>query len=246
MRDTNPATADADAADHGGASGEVEIRAGERCAEIEIPILNDTDAEPAREWFEVELRLRYNRDARLAKTTVPVAVLEGVCDRTPAVRRTLMAATDARGCEEPAPADLRLVRTLDLSGANLSALATEDMGGLTGLRTLNLSDNALTGLPPLPEATRLEHLLLGGNALESVPLAALSAPERLRSLSLSNNALADFPSDAFAPVPGLRSLRLDGNQLQTLPNGLFAGMDSLRLLRLDDNPGRTVRAPCGA
>ena len=237
MRDTNPATADADAADHGGASGEVEIRAGERCAEIEIPILNDTDAEPAREWFEVELRLRYNRDARLAKTTVPVAVLEGVCDRAPQVRRALMAATDTRRCAEPAPADLRLVRTLDLSGANLGALATEDMGGLSGLRMLNLSNNALSGLPSLPEATRLEHLLLSGNALESVPLAALPAPERLRSLSLPNNALAEIPPDAFAPVPGLRSLRLDGNQLQTLPNGLFAGLSSLRLLRLDDNPG---------
>ena len=237
MRDTNPATADADAADHGGASGEVEIRAGERCAEIEIPILDDTIAEPAREWFDVELRLRYNRDARLAKTTVPVAVLEGVCDRTPPVRDALMAATDARRCHEPAPADLRAVRTLDLADAALGALATEDLSGLPALRTLDLSNNTLSALPPLPEATRLEHLLLAGNALESVPLPALPAPERLRSLSLSNNALADLPADTFAPVPGLRSLRLDGNQLRTLPDGLFAGLGSLRLLRLDDNPG---------
>ena len=237
MRDTNPATADADAADHGGASGEVEIRAGERCAEIEIPILNDTDAEPAREWFDVELRLRYNRDARLAKTTVPVAVLEGVCDRAPQVRRALMAATDARRCHEPAPADLRAVRTLDLADAALGALATGDLAGLPGLRTLDLSNNALSDLPALPEATRLEHLLLAGNAFEALPLGALPAPERLRSLSLSNNALADLPPDAFAPVPGLRSLRLDGNQLRTLPNGLFAGLGSLRMLRLDDNPG---------
>ena len=237
MRDTNPATADADAADHGGASGEVEIRAGERCAEIEIPILNDSVAEPAREWFEVELRLRYNRDARLAHTTIPVAVLEGVCDRTPAVRRALMAATDVRRCAEPAPADLRLVRTLDLADARLGALATEDLGGLSALRTLDLSSNALSGLPALPEATRLEHLLLAGNALEALPLGALPAPERLRSLSLSDNALADLPADAFATVPGLRSLRLDGNQLRTLPGGLFAGLGSLRLLRLDSNPG---------
>ena len=237
MRDTDPATPDADAADHGGASGEVEIRGGERCAEIEIPILDDADAEPAREWFEVELRLRYNRDARLARATVPVAVLEGVCDRAPPVRRALMAATDAASCEEPAPADLRLVRTLDLAGAALGALATEDLGGLSALRTLDLAGNALSGLPALPEATRLEHLLLAGNALEAVPLGALPAPERLRSLSLSNNALADLPADAFAAVPGLRSLRLDGNLLQTLPNGLFAGLDTLRLLRLDDNPG---------
>ena len=237
MRDTNPATPDADAGDHGGASGEVEIRAGERCAEIEIPILDDAEAEPAREWFEVELRLRYNRDARLAHTTIPVAVLEGVCDRTPAVRRALMAATDVRRCAEPAPADLRLVRTLDLADARLGALATEDLGGLSALRTLDLSNNALSGLPALPEATRLEHLLLAGNALEALPLGALPAPERLRSLSLSDNALADLPADAFATVPGLRSLRLDGNQLRTLPGGLFAGLGSLRLLRLDSNPG---------
>ena len=237
MRDTDPATPDADAGDHGGASGEVEIRGGERCAEIEVPILDDADAEPAREWFEVELRLRYNRDARLARATVPVAVLEGVCDRAPPVRRALMTATDTASCEEPAPADLRLVRTLDLAGAGLAALATEDLSGLPGLRTLDLSGNGLSGLPALPEATRLEHLLLAGNALEAVPLGALPAPERLRSLSLSNNALADLPADAFAAVPGLRSLRLDGNQLQTLANGLFAGLGSLRLLRLDDNPG---------
>ena len=243
VRDTNPATPDADAGDHGGASGEVEIRAGERCAEIEIPILDDAEAEPAREWFEVELRLRYNRDARLARATVPVAVLEGVCDRTPAVRRALMAATDARGCAEPAPADLRLVRTLDLADARLGALAAGDLGGLPGLRTLDLAGNALSGLPALPEATRLEHLLLAGNALEAVPLGALAAPERLRSLSLSNNALADLPPDAFAPVPGLRSLRLDGNRLQTLPDGLFAGLDSLRMLRLDGNPGAPFALP---
>ena len=243
MRDTDPATPDADADDHGGASGEVEIRSGERCAEIEIPILNDTDAEPAREWFEVELRLRYNRDARLAKTTVPVAVLEGVCDRAAPVRRALMTATGANACAEPAPADLRLVRTLDLSGMGLAALATEDLGGLSALRTLDLSGNGLSGLPALPMATRLEHLLLAANALEAVPLGALPAPQRLRSLSLSDNALAELPADAFAAVPGLRSLRLDGNRLQALPNGLFANLGSLRMLRLDGNPGAPFRLP---
>ena len=242
-RDADPATADADDGDHGGASGEVEIAGGERCAEIEIPILDDAEAEPAREWFDVQMRLRYNRDARLARTTVPVAVLEGVCDRAPAVRGALIAATDAGSCEKPAPADLRLVRTLDLAGTALGALATEDVGGLSGLRTLDLSGNGLAGLPALPEATRLEHLLLGGNALEAVPLGALPAPERLRSLALSDNALSELPTDAFAAVPGLRSLRLDGNRLRTLPEGLFAGLGSLRLLRLDGNPGSPFALP---
>ena len=241
--DADPATADADAGEHGGASGEVEIRAGDRCADIEIPILDDADAEPAREWFAVEMWLRNGGEAELTRSTVPVAVLEGVCDRTRAVRRALLAATDKRGCEEPAPADLRHLWTLDLDSAGLSAFATEDLGGLTGLRTLDLTGNALAGLPPLPEATRLERLLLGGNALESVPLDALPAPERLRGIVLSNNALADLPADAFASAPSLRSLRLDGNDLRTLPDGLFAGLGSLRLLRLDGNPGAPFALP---
>ena len=241
--DSNPATADADAGEHGGASGEVEIQAGDRCADIEIPILDDADAEPAREWFAVEMSLRNGGEARLTRATVPVAVLEGVCDRTRAVRRALLAATSKRGCEEPAPADLRRVWTLNLDGAGLSAFATEDLGGLTGLRRLDLTGNALTGLPALPEATRLERLLLGGNALESVPLDALPAPERLRGIVLSDNALADLPADAFASVPGLRSLRLDGNDLRALPDGLFAGLGSLRLLRLDGNPGAPFALP---
>ena len=240
-RDTDLATADADAGDHGGASGEVQFRAGQRCAEIEIDILDDEDVEPAREWFLVVLRSSVG--AQLARATIPVAVMEGVCDRTPVVRSALLAATDAASCEAPAPADLHLVSALTLAEAGLDALVAEDFGDLTGLRMLDLAGNGLTALPALPSLVRLERLLLPGNALEAVPLAALPAPERLRELILSNNALSELPTDAFSAAPGLRSLRLDGNRLETLPAGLFAGSSSLRLLRLDGNPGApfTVR-----
>ena len=237
-RDTDPETADADAGDHGDVSGEVQVRAGERCAEIEIDILDDDDAEPAREWFNVVLR-----GGQLARETIPVAVLEGVCDRTPVVRRALLAATDAAGCEAPASADLHRVSELTLAESGLDTLAAEDFGDLTGLLTLDLGGNGLTALPALPSLVRLERLLLPDNALEAVPLAALPAPERLRELILSDNALSELPANAFATAPGLRSLRLDGNRLEILPEGLFAGSISLRLLRLDGNPGApfTVR-----
>ena len=237
-RDADPETADADADDHGGVSGEVQVRAGERCAEIEIDILDDDDAEPAREWFNVVLR-----GGQLAHTTIPVAIMEGVCDRTPVVRRALLAATDAAGCEAPASADLHRVGELRLAEAGFDALAAEDFGDLTGLRTLDLAGNELTALPALPALVRLERLLLRDNALEAVPLAALPAPERLRELILSDNALSELPANAFTAASGLRSLRLDGNRLQTLPEGVFAGSGSLRLLRLDGNPGApfTVR-----
>ena len=234
--DDDPATADADAGEHGDASGEVAIAAGARCAEIEIAIADDGDAEPAREWFAVELELGWT-SARLTRTRVPVAVLEGVCDRTSAVREALLAATGSTDCAVPTPAHLARVRTLALADAGLAELALGDLGGLPNLRTLDLRGNALAGLPPLPASSRLERLLLGGNALPEVPLAALPAPERLRDLDLSDNALAELPARAFGKAPGLRALRLDGNGLEALPDSLFAGLDSLRLLRLDGNPG---------
>ena len=241
VADGDPATADADAGEHGGAAGEVAIPAGGRCAEIEIRIADDADAEPAREWFAVELELRRSEDgsARLRRSRIPVAVLEGVCDRTPAARAALLdAAAVGRGCERPAPADLARIRTLAFDGPGPTALAVGDLGGLSGLRTLDLRGNALTGLAAgvVADVPRLERLRLGGNALAAVPRAALRVLPRLRELDLSDNALATLPARAFQTSDRLRVLRLDGNALRTLPDQAFAGL-SLRALRLDGNPG---------
>ena len=242
VADADPATADADAGDHGDASGEVVVAVGERCAEIEIDILDDEDAEPAREWFAVELQLRFAGSASLAKRLVPVAVREGVCDRTPTVAEALLTATRSQRCDEPAATNLAGVQTLRLAGAGLRSLTAGDLGDLAGLRTLDLSDNALNGLPSLSSLPRLERLLLSGNTLAEVP-RNLPSPERLLDLNLSANALSELPSDAFDGLSALRVLRLDGNELTALPDGVFAGLSSLRLLRLDDNPGTPFLLP---
>ena len=181
--DGDPATVDADEGEHGGAFGEATIAAGRACARIEIPIADDGDAEPAREWFVVELELRRPRQgsAALARQRLPVAVLEGVCDRTPAVRDALVAATSGDGgCERPTPADLAALRALALGGAGLEALAAGDLGGLSDLRALDLRSNALAGLAAeaVADAPALERLLLGGNALAAVPRQALAALPR--------------------------------------------------------------------
>ena len=242
VADADPTTADADAGDHGDVSGEVVVAVGERCAEIDIDILDDADAEPTREWFAAELALRFPGAASLSRRLVPVAVREGVCDRTPAVADALLAATGLQGCDAPAATNLAGVQTLRLAGAGLRTLATSDLDELAGLRTLDLSDNGLNDLPPLSSLPRLERLLLSGNALAEVP-EGLRSLERLLDLNLSANALSELPSDAFDGLSALRVLRLDGNQLATLPDGLFEGLSSLRLLRLDDNPGAPFALP---
>ena len=251
VADRDRATADADAGEHGDASGEAAIPAGERCAAIEIAIADDADVEPAREWFAVELELRqpHDRSARLRRSRIPVAVLEGVCDRTPAARDALLAAAAAGpGCERPAPADLTPIQTLALDGAEpATTLAAGDLSGLPGLRTLDLRGNALTGLAAgvVEDVPRLERLLLGGNALSTVPRAALRALPRLRDLDLSDNALRTLPDAAFAGLASLRLLRLDGN-----PGAPFAL--TVALLRVNGEPWAPpparirARAPAGA
>ena len=162
--DADAATADAD--DLVGTSGEATIPAGKTEAEIAIAIADDDDIEPAREWFEVSLSAPDG-----CCGTVPVrarvTVLEGVCDRTPAVRDALRGSAS---CDAPTPATLAAVARLDVSDAGAGALQADDFAGLAGLRTL----------------------LLDGNGLETLPDGLFAGLSGLRELSLENNPGAPF------------------------------------------------------
>ena len=210
--DTDPATADADAGEHGDAAGEATIPAGQTRATIEIPIADDEDVEPAREWFEVTLSAPADGCCVLRRARALVAVREGVCDRTPAVRDALRG---GEACDAPTSAALEARTRLSLAGAGAGALRPADFQGLTALRTLDLSGNALTALPP--------GLFAGVGAL--------------RHLDLSANALAALPPSPFAAVPRLRTLDLSRNSFAALPPSFFAGLGHLREASLEGNPG---------
>ena len=236
LADADPATADADAGEHGDAAGEGSIAAGERWAEIEVPILDDAAIEPAREWFAVAIEAAGDDPPALGWTQAQVAVLEGVCDRTAAVRAAL---ARKRGCTAPTPADLAATGLLGLAGRGIDALQAEDLSGLSGLRLLDLRGNVLEALPAglLSRTPALRALLLGGNRLTALADDALANVPELRELDLSDNALAALAPGQFAGLAALRRLRLDGNALEALPDGLFAGVGNLGSLRLDGNPG---------
>ena len=89
--DADPATADADAADHDGMDGEVTITPGATEAGIGIAIRDDTDIEPPRESFTVTLQATEPQlqDFGLGIAAVRVTIDEGVCDRTRQVRNAL-------------------------------------------------------------------------------------------------------------------------------------------------------------
>ena len=179
--DANAATADMD--DLVETSGEATIPAGETRVEIGIEIADDMDIEPAREWFEVSLSAPAGCCGPAARARV--TVLEGVCDRTPAVRDALRGSDS---CTAPTPATLAAVERLELSGAGAGSLRAGDFGGLSGLRTL----------------------LLDGNGLRTLPDGLFAGLDSLGELSLQGNPGAPFAlavelartdADAWAPGP---------------------------------------------
>ena len=228
--------ATADEGEHGGASGEATIAAGETRTEIEIGIADDADVEPAREWFEVVLSAPEDGCCALARGSARVAVLEGVCDRSAAVREAL---SGGGACAVPTPAELRRRRSLRLRGAGAASLAADDLLGLPALEVLDLGGNALQSLPAglFAHVPALRFLMLDGNRLSALPGKSFAGLPGLVELRLDGNALAGLPGEAFAGLSGLRFLRLNDNALRQLPAGLFAGLESLRSLRLDGNPG---------
>ena len=141
--DANPVTADADENDIGESAGTITFAVGEVEAFVEISILEDDDIEPAREFLSVEL-LPIATDVMFDVKVATLAIQEGVCDRTPAVRDALRS---ERPCSAPTPATLARREDLDLRDRGVAALRSDDLLGLTGLRVLRLQENRLSELP---------------------------------------------------------------------------------------------------
>ena len=144
--DDDPATADADAADHDGVGGTVVIAAQAMEATIALAVHDDTDIEPPRETFAVTLQATEAQlqDFGLGIATVRVTIEEGVCDRTQQVRNALRRSLP---CAAVSATDLGGRRDLDLANTGLAALRGTDLSDLSGLAVLDLSGNALTSLP---------------------------------------------------------------------------------------------------
>lgn len=123
------------------------------------------------------------------------------------------------------------LEVLDLSGNALTGLPA-DMGRFTQLRALFGSGNPVSRLPPsLGDCPALSQVGFRGCGLVEVP--AESLPPNLRWLTLTDNAIAALPQ-ALGQRPALQKLMLAGNRLQALP-GHLAQASNLELLRLSAN-----------
>ena len=254
--DDDPATADADANDHGGAGGDVVIPAGKTRAAINIAIADDADIEPPREVFVVSLTPQDGLGLGVATATVHVE--EGVCDRTPQVADELRGTRD---CAAVTSAELERRVSVRLEDAGLAELHPRDLLGMAGLTALFLDGNGLVELPEgllsgspglrllhlrgnrfevsptLQGLPNLVQLDMGGNMLRELPAAPFSDSPNFGYLLLDGNSIEELPAGLIAGLRNLRQLELQGNAIETLPDGFFTGFDKLYQLKLHDNPG---------
>ena len=235
--DGDPATADADDEDHGGSDGTLTLAAGETEAFIEVPILDDDDIEPAREFLRVRLLAPATEaDWALGLATAAVVIQEGVCDRTPEVRDALR---DSRECWAPSVGNLAGMGYLNLGRQGIASLRERDLLGLAGLRVLHLHGNRLAELPDglFAGLGSLQRLRLDGNRLAELSEELFEGMGRLASLNLGGNRLSSLPAGLLADAPLLSRLGLGNNRLSELPTGFFEGASNLAELDLSGNPG---------
>ncbi len=239
--DADPATADADAADHGAADVDsVLVAAGATSAEVGFAIADDAAIEPAREHFVVTLLGASGADSAYLPgptATATGTILEGVCDRTPGVRDGIVAAATAADCAAVDDAALAGLGVLNLDDAGVAAPRTGDFSGLPGLTELHLRQNGIDSLPAdvFVGLDSLERLFLNGNDLDSLPADAFDGLANLRRLYLNGNDLASLPTDLFDGLANLQWLFLNGNDLASLPADAFDGLANLQRLFLNGN-----------
>lgn len=146
-----------------------------------------------------------------------------VCDRTNAVRDSIVALVPVSTCGDVTAAHLAEIDSLSLSGAGLAELKAGDFSGLTCLTKLNLRENRLSGLPAdlFDDLPALSWLHLGSNQLTAIP-SELFTLSNLTELYLWGNQLTGEMPAALGNLSNLTVLDLGGNQLTgEIPTELF-------------------------
>ncbi|MDE0120858.1 MAG: hypothetical protein OXS33_03885 [bacterium] len=126
------------------------------------------------------------------------------------------------------------VTALDLSSRQLTGTIPAALNSLTGLETLWLHTNQLSGsIPDLSALTGLRTLLLSDNEL-SGGIPDLSALTNVVSLQLDSNELSGNIPAALNSLTSLQTLSLHGNQLTgSIPD--LSSLTDLRSLLLNAN-----------
>ncbi len=155
-----------------------------------------------------------------------------ICARTEQIETALLTELglpdDDSACATVLNASLASIVSFSVTGTDLVSLTyhdfgyvvnDDDLGGLTGLKTLNLSNNAIEAFE--------ENQLMGVTSLET--------------LDISGNQINFLADDLFEPLPNLVTLNLNDNFLTTSGSGnniraaAFTSLSNLKNLYLRGN-----------
>ena len=172
----------------------------------------------------------HNGAGALTTNTIPITASTGanVCRRTPAVRNEIVTRSAASECTSIT--DLATIDTLDVTqsdpGGGITALASGDFAGLTGLVNLRLGRNSLTTLPDdiFAGLSSLVELNLFGNTLNTLRVGVFAGLTSVQSLYINSNAFTSLPVGIFDGLDALVNLALHGNSFTPgtgLPAGIF-------------------------
>jgi len=135
-------------------------------------------------------------------------------------------------------AGCRQLRVLRCGNNRLTDDGVRDiLAGCPALAWVDLRQNRLTLLPPLPPAP--SEVFLGVNAI-SVISPSHVARASLNVLDLSDNRLAALPDDVLAGLTSLTTLDVRNNDLATLPP-VLGYLASLKRIAIEGNPLRTLK-----
>ena len=167
-------------------------------------------------------------------TTPATVAAQGVCDRTPLVRDTLVRVAGVLTCGEVTVQHLVEIRALDLSNFLNRGFQAHDFRGMHRLERLDLSYNAVRDLPEgiFDRLRRLKHLDLSENSLRTLPQGIFRSLGNLEVLNLHGNGLRSLPDRTLSNLGKLTELRLEFGGLTDFPQGIFSSLTSLKHLEL--------------
>ena len=160
----------------------------------------------------------------------------GICNRTVQVQTELLKKFNpVPHCSAVTATHLARVTVLSLQSKGITALKAVDLAGLTGLTTLDLSQNRLTSLPNLSHLTQLKSLYVQDNDLTSLP--DLSRNIQLVVIELTDNELTSLPD--LSQHRKIDVYNYFGNPLSNLSDLTLTGSDGNTISLIETFDGNT-------